>query len=376
MSDNEFPPHLFYHFCRLRHLTLANQHVKRIEDKDFENANHLNYLDLSGNDIERINGNVFRHALNLSIIDLANNKIEFIDDEAFDYTMIRRLNLDGNNIKTVFKWRPFDDKLYQFTLNNNVTYEIRRIRTSAEWNRVVRPFTLDASNNPLVNSSDSIRVKAHEMDLQNNTLAWVTIYRVTTKLEAQNNHISRIVLEEDGIAFQLKYLNLSKNSLAAVPELSNLTTLEEVDLSHNLFESMTQDLFSELIELRKLLLNNNKLKNINSDAFSNNLPLAYLDLSNNNLRTFRLFGFFPRLTELKFNNNHVIALDANIKRVAPKLEKAGLNGNNWTCDHLNRAMPLIPVDQIELDIDNSFLSRWLAGDNHGQVMGVTCLLKV
>lgn len=73
MSSNEFPPHLFYHFCRLRHLTLANQRLKQIEANDFKNAHYLNYLDLSGNDIERIEANVFNHAANLSIIDLANN---------------------------------------------------------------------------------------------------------------------------------------------------------------------------------------------------------------------------------------------------------------------------------------------------------------
>lgn len=98
MTDTEFPPHIFYHFCKFRRFTLTNQHLNRIEAKDFENANHLNYLDLSGNDIERIEANIFRNAPVLDMIRLANNKIEFVDDQAFDFTRIRRLNLDGNKI--------------------------------------------------------------------------------------------------------------------------------------------------------------------------------------------------------------------------------------------------------------------------------------
>lgn len=97
MSDTESPPHIFYHFCRFRRFTLTNQHLKRIDAKDFEYANHLNFLDLSGNDIERIEANVFRNAPALNMILMANNQIEFVDDQAFDFTIIRRLNLEGNN---------------------------------------------------------------------------------------------------------------------------------------------------------------------------------------------------------------------------------------------------------------------------------------
>lgn len=209
MSDNEFPPNIFYHFCKMRYLTAEYQHLKRIEAKDFENAAALYRLDLTGNDIERIEANVFQHATNLSVINLPNNKIEFVDEQAFNYTQFRRIDFSDNKIMA-WKWQPFDARLYQFTMNNNFTYQISAIGIP-EWSIIPKPFKLIASNNPLVNSSDSIHVKAHEVDIQNNTLKWVIIYPLTTKLNAQNNSVSQIILEEDGNEFNMTVLNLSNN---------------------------------------------------------------------------------------------------------------------------------------------------------------------
>lgn len=308
---------------------------------------------------------------------LANNQIEFVDDQAFDFTIIRRLNLEGNKI-AAFKWQPFDNKLYRFVWNNNSTYVIEASDMST-WDT---SFQLDASNNSFVNSSDFIRTKTDQIDFQNNGLLWLPIYPQTTKLEAQNNRISQIVFEEETygnrrwgpLEYELNELNLSNNSLTynSLLGLSKLTALREIDLSYNHIESLTARVFSRLYTLKRITLSNNKLKYVNPGAFFDSFSLEYLDVSSNHLKSFRLNNIFAKLTELKINDNNLTVLDTNIKRVAPKLSRVSINGNNWTCDHLVSALPLIPFDQIEFDVSYS-LRSWLEGDNiHGHVKGIPC----
>lgn len=195
MTDTEFPPHYFYHFCRTRRLTLSEQHLEQIEAKDFENADYLYYLDLSGNEIERIEANVFQNTPVLNIIVLSKNKIEFIDDQAFDYKKLLRLQLEGNKI-TALKWQPLDYVSYNFVWNNNSTYAIHTVDMT-DWDN---SFRLEASNNPFVISSEPIYMKTEQMVLRNNDLTWLPIYRKTKRLDAQNNRISRIVLEGSNVS--------------------------------------------------------------------------------------------------------------------------------------------------------------------------------
>lgn len=381
MSDSEFPSLIFYHFCRVKRFILTNQHLKRIEATDLQNADSVNLLNLAGNEIERIEANTFVHAPNLKDIDLSSNAIEFIDDQAFNNVSLRTINLRENKIMN-FTWQPVDERSYCYIWSGNERFLIETVDMSD----LDTSFKNDASFNPFARNANPIRMKGDEIMIQNNDLESVILHQQTKKLDASHNRISKIIFDEDSNGnsslgrseFKLSVLNLSNNSITSVLglELQRFAVLEELDLSNNLLESLAGSSFLPLKNLKRVRLSNNKFRSLNVGSTFNTLLLEYLDVSDNNLGSFRLNNIFPNLVELQINNNSLTVLDTNIKRMAPKLEKVGLSGNNWTCDHLISAFPLIPFDHIKVDVKSEHLSSWLEGNennNHGHVLEITCL---
>ena len=58
---------------------------------------------------------------------------------------------------------------------------------------------------------------------------------------------------------QLKFLNLSYNKITIIEGIDALTSLQTLNLSHNLIEQLTSSVFTKLGSLLSLYLNNNKI---------------------------------------------------------------------------------------------------------------------
>lgn len=250
------PPYIFVNFCRLKRLTITNQRLTNISEKDFSKSRHLEFLNLSHNAIERLENGVFVECLQLKEIDLSYNQIVYIGVEAFDLETLTDIHLQHN------KLAAFDiEKVLvyilvgtpQFTFMDDFTYLIEVDDLLAE-DHVIR---VDLSNNPLKNSSDCINIHSStvfDMKMQNVTVQNVFISTWIRYLEAPNNRISSIILEDTNEDFRLFSLNLRNNSLTSISVISKLTNLVEIDLSFNKLESLDAHVFFEFEQTAKYLI--------------------------------------------------------------------------------------------------------------------------
>lgn len=342
MSDNEFPSKLFYHFCKLERFEMTHQHLEKVEPEYFENAQHLRFLNLSHNAIERIGRRSFGNQTYLISIDLSFNQIEFIDEEAFEVFYLTEFYLDHNRLTTI-NWDQFGPfRPLNLTLNDNNIAHISGIKKDLNYMNL-----FDISNNPL---EEEIQVDSGRINLQNTGVERVFIFSFTSRLNAQNNKISEIVVSVDYNPLYdcLKSLNLSKNLLSSVSNISELTSLEVLDLSYNKLKILDENTFLNLSRLQKLSLGHNNIQNLNLDILVNTINLEYLDISYNNLGVFQLNVTFPKLEELHIEGNNLTIFDRDIKQQAPNLVRIGINDNNWECFHLTYSIAAFPFDGIVL----------------------------
>ncbi|KAG7943033.1 hypothetical protein I3843_15G018800 [Carya illinoinensis] len=108
---------------------------------------------------------------------------------------------------------------------------------------------------------------------------------------------------------RVRYLLLRGHGFIGIipPQLSNLTSLEILDLSENSFFGHIPSEFSRLANLQKLDLAVNSINGTIPPELGNLLRLTYLDLSRNNLSGAipTTFGFLPNLTWLLIAENQL-----------------------------------------------------------------------
>lgn len=366
MLTPEIPQYIFYHFCELKRLKITNQHLKAILPVDFEKSSHLRHLNLSHNDITRIRANVFENSYDLREIDLSFNQIEFIDDTAFQPERLYAIYLQHNKLSKV-KWELFHpSSIRELILNDN---NIVSIDSSVVlWGMIA----FDISNNALKNSTHPILVHGMAIKARNTGIHTLILYPQTLKLDARDNQISKIILEEASSEFNVTSLNLRNNSLTSISNLSKLVNLEELDLTYNNFETLDATAVSQMTNLRNLSLSHNRLKHP-FRFLLNALSLEYLDLSYNNFSHFRLTFNAPKLLELHLEGNNLTVLDTNIKRMAPELVRIGLSDNQWNCNQLTSSLLLVQFDGIAPVINATISDSGVSGRNYtGAVKGIEC----
>lgn len=113
----------------------------------------------------------------------------------------------------------------------------------------------------------------------------------------------------DWLDLQLEYLqilNASHNEISNITKLlQHVPSINEVDLSHNKFQTLTWTSFGQLDTLTKLDLSHNLLEHINSDIFFASINLEFVDLSNNNFLSLPEFPHTGKLKTIHLEENTI-----------------------------------------------------------------------
>lgn len=140
-----------------------------------------------------------------------------------------------------------------------------------------------------------------------------------TKIELNNNNITKIKLKTfDGLS-SVKELNISNNQLISIKKgtFDGLSSLEELDISNNqlIITSILPKIFNNLHMLKILNLSHNKLTIIEDGVFIKLHNLKELDLSWNKLTTIKVGAFdgLSSLEKIYFNGIEELDLTNNIQ---------------------------------------------------------------
>lgn len=167
------------------------------------------------------------------------------------------------------------------------------------------------------------------------------------ELDLSYNRIQ--LLSETGVASlkNLRALYLHHNQISQVAELSlsALSRLAVIDLSHNQLSALPARAFRELTELRQLYLQNNSLTVLPPELFASLSKLFVLNLSHNELTTDSLtsetFADLIRMVILDLGSNRLRVINGSVFQSQYSLQVISLNDN-----------------EIEQILDHSFSSLY------------------
>lgn len=134
------------------------------------------------------------------------------------------------------------------------------------------------------------------------------------------------ILEDLALLPQLKKLTIQNNTIGTLAYLSNLTALEELDLSGSRFPAEELSVLANLPKLTKLTMRNCGLSTI--AALTDLQNLTVLDLGSNTLRNLDALTSMTTLTELYLDHNAVTNLSA--LSTLSNLEKLDVSFNALT----------------------------------------------
>lgn len=289
----------------------------------------LKILDLSSNEFE-----IYPESVNkltsLLQLDLSYNKLRELPESINDLTSIKKINISSNYLTKV-----------EIKLTNLRTLNLRHndIATIRLQNSNVENLYL--SNNNISNIQDPLR-SLRTLDLKSNPVTQLNIDSpnlISLNLsKAKLTSFPSTILKHT----KLEKLELSKNALRELPDISNLVNLRELSVYSNNLEQIFE--LSNLEKLKVLDLHDNNLKMIPDCSFIEDINLSsnlisevqeakydktmHIWASDNQLddTCFEVIRSLPNLKVLSLSYNRLVDIPQGA--LGSKLEELYLSGNS------------------------------------------------
>lgn len=180
---------------------------------------------------------------------------------------------------------------------------------------------LDLSENAINSLSDEtfqpVAASLIQLKLNRNQLAQIDTATLSRVLSVLTN---------------LKTLILRHNELVALPDLTALAKLEEINLAHNQLESVLDQNGNRLLptSISDLNLESNRLKHVTASTFAGLSNLKYLNLENNQIAQIdeQAFAHLTRLSTLNLGKNYLKHIPSHIFVTLVNLDRLDLSAQN------------------------------------------------
>lgn len=328
----------------LREVRLNQNYLTALESRTFADLQTLQTVTVSRNKIVRVMSHAFVDLPKLLNVDLSSNSIEYIGPSAFDYLpSLKRLDLQGNRLKEL------------------------RTAWFANSTNPKTALALNASDNhieqlPVDDPFSSVHVKT--LDLSRNRLQDVPyklLYFVSGSLRhlyLDGNQISKIYNSEFVNLSSLEVLSMTENGMTSIASkaFSNLTALQLLYLSDNGLRQLSSGQFATLPKLRVLSLARNRLNTLSWDVLTGGTPLEYIDLTDNELLAVPagvLANTGSTLRHLLLGGNRIDHVDGTTFTDVPKLANLSLANNKLTIIPDNTFVGL--ANLLSLDLSSNSL---------------------
>jgi len=287
---------MFSRFTDLASLNLSDNKLSSFVSAVFDGLDLLTNLNLSHNEFTEIPESAFTNLLSLETLNLSKNTITEIHADAFELVpgesyRLRTLDLSHNQLQTL-PHSVFSNLtvLNMLKLNNN---QIGALEEDSLLG-LVQLTRLNLGNNEMTH--------IHERAFWDNaqlTHLWLHSNKLGSVEELSENVLSSLA--------ELEILNLSRNEIEDIPNLSNNVRLRSLWLYDNQVSELSSNTFSSLSDLRIIQLNQNTLTTLPSNIFQDNPHLEQLHLSSNEISSLPsdIFSGLSRLKSLSLSKNQL-----------------------------------------------------------------------
>lgn len=287
----ELPEKLFFNYRQLTDVIIIKCGLSQITTESFKSAINLNSISMRSNKIVNLNSNIFNDCKMLKSLDLSDNLIENIGSNVF-LSIVKLLSLDLSNNRIKDIGNLIFSNMQFLVLNNNQIEEMSRNILNVTY-----------------------------VNLQNNLLSSLKIGKNVASIDASNNKVSKIIVDEGS---SVESITLTDNSLTDLRNVSKCTNLKYLKLSNNNIQ-------------------------VKLDSFSGLLKLEKLDISKNN-GTIVDLGFLKPLQSLKSLKVQKGAITnynfENILKIIPDIRQVELIGDTIQMDYKPYSdyedVPMIP----------------------------------
>jgi Leucine-rich repeat (LRR) protein len=336
-------PRLFLNMVSLEKLDLQKNVIHSITNQTFMHAFNLKELDLSFNLLTVLKPGIFSPLTKLKSLNLENNLIAKIYFDCFQgLTQLMHLKL-ANDLK--IEIIPYSDQSEQFLprldslfFNSDTTYFIGQFNLTRLQIISLDLCEMDLSNSEKMFFDNINKIYIKRLEIGNMSLnSFINEFR---------GNLLEIDLSFNSIEFKTpnqfisQAKNLEKLWLAGVNitnftralELSVFEKLTLLDLSYNYLEIIDQSYFKFNYELRYLNLSHNSIRTVGLFAFFNNEKLIDFDLSYNEIEVLKNGMFavsYLNMRNLFLNNNRLKLFEAE-SRLQSSFESIRIDNNNLT----------------------------------------------
>lgn len=219
-----------------------------------------------------------------SNVQLTNGRLSKFPTELSQCSRLKYLDLFGNSIQEIPDWLFSLKRLEHLSLKNNSFKEMPTIVFTLE---NIKYLNLsDNQINQLSSSNFNNLMNIDRVDISHNTIPFIQFQNVAypkcSNLNLKGNKLKRFP-EIISQVNTLEKLDISNNNISSIEDdaFANLEYLEELDLSFNELTYLPASI-GKLTRLKRLNLSGNKIASLPKE-FENLVSLEYLDLEGNTI---------------------------------------------------------------------------------------------
>lgn len=332
MSGNhlrDFPISAFESTPNIKSINISHNYLRVIKKGTFSGQASLQTIDLSFNRLHTIDMFGFVALDNLTMIDLRHNNFAIFPENVvwpFDIQpphIPMKTFLQGNNFYCGCYWMfyirrgEFKDTYPFFVLSDNSTWTCKAPSPVA--NKPMMTLPLEDFWCPYYNNETCRRgsCECYSRDVDKNNVFFCHNH---TMHHLPNFPANTFMFECDGCliddqvtlqvgAFQasarLTFLVLQDIGLERIlpGALQEFPNLQQLDVSHNVLNTFSDDIITNLTHLHTVDLSNNRVNSLSSHTFATNLNLTTVNIHSNYLKTLE-DGVFNSTTYLKVLTLH------------------------------------------------------------------------
>lgn len=333
-------------FKSLRHFIAGHNSFENIADMILCFEPTIWHLDLTGNSIGGVNQTTFERFVALRTLFLSDtNLTEFDFDVLKNLNNLTKIDISLNNLKHFKNTVSLKvlDSLYEFNVDGNrienITEVVGNLKSSIE--------KLNLSGNTIGKLRATVfqrfsgirKLNLSKTELEISDANPFKALNTLTSLDISNNNLKNTNFEQLSSTLnsliQFRAANCNLNSTSQVIKLLG-TSIESLDLSGNVIDVLSTELFEKFDKLKTINLSNGNLIDFDVVILKNQLDLRTLDLSQNQLEEID-FKLLPSdIRHLNIEGNELHKVDNFFEVQFPSLRTLAISRNQLTCQFLRQ----------------------------------------